>query len=167
MSLYVASPEFRTIIYPLEPPQITRAVQDQLAADHYTIKDEFHVTIVNSEVGRRLSKAQFNTLSNFFDDCAGIDIQYVNALHELEKPKVVDGRIEPRRSIVAQVATRTLPRILQEARLNTRLDVPYPFPHVTIATKPDTGSARWGIGIASEAEWIELAPLLYETEWLA
>jgi hypothetical protein len=167
MTAFVASPEFGTIIQPIPAPRILPEVARQMVTDGYRNKDELHVTIVNSEFGRTLSGKAFGTLAEYFDACPPLDLDVLGTLYEVEKSKLVDGLVHPRRTLVALVASRKLLRTMQVARYETGLALPSPFLHVTVATKPDTPIARRGIGIASEQEWISLGALPYATEWSA
>ena len=167
MSAYVANPEYGTIIHPVKQPAITKRVAAQMEADGYMVKDEFHITVIDSEYGQSLPPVDFKELADFFSAVPPARFSYIGSLFEVEKPKVVEGRAYPRRSLVAPIASMAMFRTLYDARVAMQLALPHPFLHVTLATHPDTPVARRGIGIASEEEWTRLGPILYEMDWEA
>lgn len=181
MPSFEVSPDSRSVLLPIDPPDILPRVQRQMVQGQYDVKDEFHITVIGSDYGQRLEPDEFAALTEFFDTCnrditdvlqpgRRMEFSVLDALYEVDKPKVTaDGHHYPRHSLVALVSSIAIVRTVNDARYATDLpDIPQPFLHLTVATKPKSSPiAKRGIGIDSEQEWKSLSVTLYETEWLA
>lgn len=162
---YEVNQEWGTVIYPIEPPPLEPQILQRITADGYQLKNEFHITVVSSEIGKNLDEQAFGRLADYFSRLQEPDYSYDDRLFAISKAKNMAGQIEPRESLVAPVQATRLLGVVATAAMVIGRDMPLPFPHVTVATRPDTAIARRGIGISSRAEWEQLRPQLYVRHW--
>ena len=157
-------PHNRSALVEIHRPALVDELKALAEADGFEEKDEFHVTllpaldVLDDDNRRELEAFQIALHDKLVDD-----IRIINdAVYRVSKPKVVDGVIYPRESIIARVHSNTILRMLGERMMNGfGIYVPTPFLHTTLFTKGDNAYARRGIGIDTVQEFMQMHPERY------
>ncbi len=155
-----------SIILPIDAPRIRPDVLQKLRHDGYSLKREFHVTVVPTEIGKQLTDAQYIMTQFLVNSLVNPRPYFSRTVYEVSCPKVVADQTHSRQSLVVPV---TLPHLdVIHGVVASKLDgqmLDEPFWHVTLATRPATPVASRGIGIASQPEWDQLQPIRYVSGW--
>lgn len=146
------SPEYRSLIIKTNQPALSAEAKALIEADGFNVKDKAHITCFGSQVGKELSDAQLDMTRVAMRGFSFDDVELYGSLFLVSNPKVIDGQSFERESLVAPISSPTIKWLLQ--KLSGQLYVPLDqFLHVTVATRPDSPIARWGIGINNQSEF--------------
>jgi hypothetical protein len=155
------------VIFPIELPQIRDCVAERIASEGYRIKPEHHITLISSALREQLTPEHVKELEALTVCLSSAEVSFEGLLYVVAKPREVEGEVYEREALVVPV---TSPVFVSElARVASRLEIelPEPFLHVTVATRPDTPVAARGISIKTSADWEALSPKIFATDWVA
>lgn len=149
------SPSYRSLIIKTVTPSLNPAAQQAIETAGFNLKSETHITVVGSSVGKDLSDTQFGQIRVAMREFSFDDVELVDDVYRVAKPKVVDGKALERESLIAPISSVAIGQLVQKLshQLYISLD---PYLHVTVATRPDTAIAQRGISIASRQEFDEI-----------
>lgn len=155
------------IIRQITLPELNYQVLLQLDERGYILKHEHHVTLVTAASRMRIDEKRVKLLQEFADTITEGDLRdgLSSTLYEIEKPKQIDDETYLRSSIVIPIISETVQSQLAKLATDLRIDLPEPFLHVTIATKPTTEVAARGIGVENAEEWEKLHPHAFAVDW--
>lgn len=147
---FVLNREKATLLIPISEIAIPRKVVEYAEKNGYKIKNEFHITLLSFQNGKKVLGAMRDTLGFTFDDIVNLAQSYTweteflleyFALERTIPEFVLHGQIQTpkhtRRSLIQKVSTPDMLSFLSELEKMTGAQFDNPVEHVTLFTWSD------------------------------
>lgn len=155
MSATTVYPDHKVITFSIERPAVVERIRARALEEGFEEKPEFHVTLIPSKYGAKLTDRQFDACLAILQDLLVDDINVSEKVFHLQNPKLVDGDEYPRESLISPVSSAQIQRALAVVVDATGVGLD-PYLHVTLFTRGDNKHARTGIGIESPQEFEQI-----------
>jgi hypothetical protein len=165
MGVYSASETYKSVILPVDVPAARPLVIRRALRDMFRPKVEHHITIVSGQTGSALPQEKFRKLEQAVASLDKPAVEFGTDLFYISKAKVQNGYRYDREALVVPVMSDDITTALGRVATDIGAELPEPFLHVTMFTRPNSEIARRGIGIDSADEWHQLNPQLYAELW--
>lgn len=155
MGLVLIHPGHKVITFSIERPAVVEQIHAHALNEGFEEKPEFHVTLIPSKYGAKLTDEQFEVCVDMLQNLSADDVGVSGEVFHLQNPKVVDGFEYPRQSLISPVSSAQIQHALAAVANATGVALD-PYLHVTLFTKGDNKYARTGIGIENPQEFEQI-----------
>src|SRR5689334_13133072 len=115
MPLYSFHPETSSVLLDVETPIIRSPIAELIEDEGFSLKSEYNVTIVHTQVGERMGLAKLQKLYEALGSTAHLNMQYGSTIYKLVKPKIFENIGYQRESLVVPVLNPDLREDLAQA----------------------------------------------------
>jgi hypothetical protein len=155
-----------TVIWRIEQPGIDPGLHDRLLAEGFEPKREHHITLIGTMAAARVPDldALRAAVARRQPSLRAADLRLDDELYRIERPKVIDGVVHPRETLIALARSAWIGVFIDGVNNELGAEIPKPFAHATLYTR-GSAIARRGIGIETPQEFVEYSSDLHTRDW--